>query len=56
MSKASKFYSSKATPKQRYTTLIEAQDQATSHRLKTVAILPSAFAANDQESDTENVP
>ena len=56
MIKASKFYSSRATAKQRYTTLIEAQDQETSHRLKNIVILPPASAANDQESDTENVP
>ena len=56
MIKASKCYSSRATPKQRYTTLIEVQDQETSHRLKNIVILPPASAANDQESDTENVP
>ena len=56
MIKASKFYSSRATPKQRYITLNEAQDQATSHWSKNIVILPFASAANDQESDTENVP
>ena len=55
MIKASKFYWSRATPKQRYTTLIEAQYQATSQRSKNVVILPPASAANDQESDAENV-
>ena len=56
MIKASKFYSSRATPKTRCTTLIEAQDQATSHRSRNIVILPPASATNDQEGDTENVP
>ena len=54
MIKASKFYSSRATPKPRCTTLIEAQDQATSHGSRNMVILPPASATNDQESD--NVP
>ena len=56
MVKTSKFYSSKATPKPRSTTLIETQDKATSHRSRNIVILPPASAANDQESDTENLP
>ena len=56
MIKDSKFYSGSATPKQRYMTLIEAQDQATSHKSKNIVIVPPESAANDQESDTENVP
>ena len=56
MIKASKCHSSRATPKPRCTTLIEAQDQATSHRSRNIVILPPESATNDQERDIENVP
>ena len=56
MIKTSKFYSNRVTPIPRCTTLIEAQDQATSHRSRNIVILPPAHAINDQESDTENFP
>ena len=55
MIKAGKFYSSKATPKPRCTTVIEAKGQTISHKSRCIVILPPASATNDQESDTENV-
>ena len=47
MIKATELYSSRATPKPRDATLIEAQDQATSRRSRNTVILPPASAAND---------
>ena len=43
MIKTSKFYSNRVTPIPRCTTLIEAQDQATSHRSRNIVILPIAL-------------
>ena len=62
MIKASKFYSSRATPKPRCTTLIEAQDQASRNQAQDQAqdqeiiLRSNSSATNDQNSDTENVP
>ena len=47
MIKVSKFYLNRSAPKPSCTTLIEAQDQAASHRSKNIVILPPASATND---------
>ena len=54
MISASKFYGAK--PKVRYTTLSEACHYSSSHRSRSIVILPPESGNVDQESDTENVP